>query len=134
MGCLGLVGVVLGIIEKPALTAESAGVGVYLGIGVGGFDLGSLLRVEQRGVARGGGGTGSGCIHINGGRTMGGGALQGGGDRYRGNYGHASTSRSFGFFFKFVRKRSRIAECIWLTRLSERSSVAPISFMVMPSK
>ena len=30
-------------------------------------------------------------------------------------------------------RRARIEECIWLTRLSERSSVRPISFMVISS-
>jgi len=34
---------------------------------------------------------------------------------------------------RLARRRSRMAECIWLTRDSERSRVAPISFIVISS-
>ena len=34
----------------------------------------------------------------------------------------------------WARSRARIDECIWLTRLSDKSSVEPISFIVISSK
>ena len=45
----------------------------------------------------------------------------------------STGSSSFSRCCIWLLRRARMEECIWLTRDSERSSVAPISFMVMPS-
>lgn len=53
--------------------------------------------------------------------------------------GRAPYSASVSSSSSFIRcciwafRRARMDECIWLTRDSERASVAPISFMVMAS-
>jgi len=54
--------------------------------------------------------------------------------RHSGTCHHASgDGKSSLRSFRFCFRRARMAECIWLTRDSERSRVAPISFMVISS-
>jgi hypothetical protein len=45
----------------------------------------------------------------------------------------SSVTNSLSLFAIWALSRMMIEECIWLTRDSERSSVAPISFMVISS-
>ena len=131
--------------EAPALATRSllpivnaftkaAGVGVDACVGVGVLDRVDAFVVEGGGFAGGRGGALRFGIAFRGRGALSKRALQHRSHGLRWNGRHDQTKTSWAFLPRFQRNRSRMAECIWLTRLSERSRVEPISFMVMPSK